>query len=265
MRICLAVCVSLLTPLAVRSQPSRAHPSVSSLTTSTVQVVPLVTIGDGWTQRFVLQNVDLVNPSSGTLTFFNSNGGPMAVDMAGIGSSNQFTFTIEVGRTVIFQTVPNSSPLQIGWASLQLNAAGPGNTFGQIVFRKQSPGLPDFMCSMVLGGLAYTKLSTFFDNTGSNYTGMGIVTCAGMPVCSGNVNLQVTVRDISGVIVSQKIITQRQGSLYWMNLATDFPETGNRMGTFEVQPLNASTTTLTGISLQFAANGAFTMITPFEN
>ena len=50
-----------------------------------------------------------------------------------------------------------------------------------------------------------------------------------------------------------------------MNLGIDFPETNGRMGVFVVEPVTQFSTTLTGFTLQFAPNGAFTAITPFEN
>jgi hypothetical protein len=137
---------------------------------------------------------------------------------------------------------------------------------GQTVFRKQTAGLPDFMCSMVLGYTAYRQLTVFFDNTNGNTTGMGILTS---DVCSFNCNvadsLRVTVSDPSGNILSQKTISQKKGVLYWMNLAVDFPATAGKMGTVLVEPVTLYSTTLSGFSLQFAGNGAFTAITPFEN
>jgi hypothetical protein len=124
---------------------------------------------------------------------------------------------------------------------------------------------PDFMCSMVLGGEGFEKLSAFFDNTGGNYTGMGILSsdvCSFSP-CQPS-QFKVTVRGLDGSMISQKTISQNRGALYWMNLAVDFPETAGRIGTFTVELLQQYSTTLTGFSLQFSANGAFTVITPFE-
>ena len=65
--------------------------------------------------------------------------------------------------------------------------------------------------------------------------------------------------------MSLKTISQKKGVLYWMNLGADFPETNGRIGTFVVEPVTKYSTTLTGFSLEFAPNGAFTAITPFEN
>lgn len=75
----------------------------------------------------------------------------------------------------------------------------------------------------------------------------------------------VTVRDLAGNTISQKTINQKPGVLYWMNLGVDFPETVGRLGTFTVESVQSFSTNLTGFSLQFAPNGAFTAITPFED
>jgi hypothetical protein len=74
----------------------------------------------------------------------------------------------------------------------------------------------------------------------------------------------VTVKTLDGTVISQRIISLGQGALYWMNLGVDFPETVGRVGTFTVEVVQQFSTTLTGFSLQFAGNGVFTVITPFE-
>jgi hypothetical protein len=95
---------------------------------------------------------------------------------------------------------------------------------------------------------------------------MGILTSQ---VCSFSCDtadsLRVSVRDLSGNLISQKTITQKKGVLYWMNLGVDFPETNGRIGSFVVEPVTIYSTTVSGFSLQFAPNGAFTAITSFEN
>ena len=122
------------------------------------------------------------------------------------------------------------------------------------------------MCSHVLGSQGYSRLTVFFDNSGGKYTGMGVLTSQTCLVfCTTPDQLRVTVYDLSGKVLSQKTITQLKGNLYWMNLGVDFPATNGVMGTFVVEPVTKYSTTLTGFSLQFAPNGAFTAITPFEN
>jgi hypothetical protein len=154
---------------------------------------------------------------------------------------------------------------QLGWAILSQQSTGLGDLFGQTIFRKQTPGRPDFMCSMALGSTSFTSTSVFFDNTEGRYTGMGILsseTCSFG--CDTPVQLKVTVKTLDGLIISTKIIDQKKGVLYWMNLAVDFPETVNRVGMFVVEPVTHFSTVLSAFSLQFAPNGAFTVVTPFE-
>lgn len=122
------------------------------------------------------------------------------------------------------------------------------------------------MCSLVLGEQAFNRLTVFFDNTGGKYTGMGILTSEICTFdCDTPVSLSVTVQDLPGNVISHKTISQKQGVLYWMNLGVDFPETNGVIGNFVVEPVTQFSTNLTGFSLQFAPNGAFTAITPFEN
>lgn len=245
-------------------------PKVGAGTTFDDPVIPMVILGDGWTERFVLQNVDSKWSSAGTISFFSADGTPLSVNLKDRGAFTAFDFNIPSGNTLMIETVPTNGAQRLGWALVQQRGtssvsndySGIGDMFGQIIFRKSTPGLPDFMCSIVLGAHAYTKLTTFFDNTGGNYTGMGVVTSNSFRG-TGTVDLRVTVRDISGSVVSQKIITRGQRTLYWMNLGVDFPETNGRMGTFEVEAVTTYSTTLTGMSLQFSGN-AFTSITPFE-
>lgn len=243
---------------------SRPHPMASSLTTFYTQIVPMVIVGDGWSQRVVLLNVDTKLPVIGTLQFY-LNGQPWQVQTRDQGTASTFLVNLQPGQTSIFETVAKTSSQQLGWALLKLTTQGLGDVFGQTIFRKQTPGMPDFMCSMVLGGEGFQKLSAFFDNTGGNYTGMGILSsepCQFSP-CQPS-QFTVTVRGLDGSVISQKTISQNRGILYWMNLATDFPASAGRMGTFTVELVQQFSTTLTGFSLQFAANGAFTVITPFE-
>jgi hypothetical protein len=266
MKTVLALCVSMLSPIAAYCQPSKLHPDASSLTTYITQVVPLVIVGEGWSQRVVLTNVDDTRSAIGTLQFFTQNGQPWTVSLTNSGNGSIFAFSLQPGQTLIYETVTQQNPQTLGWALIEENTSGLGDLLGQTIFRKQTLGQPDFMCSMILGGQAYRRLTVFFDNTGGKYTGMGILTSE---VCTFSCNnadsLRVTVQDLSGNVVSQKTINQKKGVLYWMNLGADFPETNGRIGTFVVEPVAKYSTTLTGFSLQFAPNGAFTAITPFEN
>ena len=238
---------------------------VSSLTTFYRQVVPLVIIGEGWSQRIVLTDVDTTHVAAGTVQFYTQVGRPWTVNLTTGEQNSIFAFSLQPGQSKIFETVVQQNPQVLGWALIEETSSGIADLFGQTIFRKQRPGLPDFMSSMVLGGTAFERLTVFFDNTEGRSTGMGILTSSTCIFdCSTPIPLRVTVRNLSGDLVSQKTINQLQGTLYWMDLGTDFPETNGRIGTFVVEPVKQFSTTLTGFSLQYG-NGGFTVITPFEN
>lgn len=254
-----------ITILVAGSALAQLHPRVSSLTTFDTQVVPLVIIGEGWSQRIILTNVDDSNLAAGTVQFYTQAGQPWTVHLTTGELNSIFAFSLQPGQTVIYETVVEENPQILGWALIQETTSGIADLFGQTVFRKQRPGLPDFMSSMALGGQAFSKLTVFFDNTQGRSTGMGVLTSQVCSFdCSTPIPLQVTVTNLSGAVISQKTINQLPGVLYWMDLGTDFPETNRRTGTFVVEPVMQFSTTLTGFSLQYG-NGGFTVITPFEN
>jgi hypothetical protein len=255
----------MLAGLTLAAQ-GRLHPNAGALTTDFTQVVPLVIIGEGWSQRIVLTNVDDSRAAIGTVQFLTQAGQPWTVTLTSGDRGSIFAFSLQPNQTYTLETAVSQAPQTLGWALIDENSTGLGDLLGQTIFRKQTVGRPDLMCSLVLGGQAYTRLSVFFDNTGGNYTGMGILTSQ---ICTFSCDapdpIRITVQDLSGNRISQKTITQKKGVLYWMNLGVDFPETNGRTGMFIVEPVTKYSTTVTGFSLQFAANGAFTVITPFEN
>ena len=245
---------------------SRVKPKVGALTTYSTQVVPLIILGEGWNQKIVLQNVDTSARSIGTIRFFTKDGAPWQITLKDRGgASDTFLFNLGVGQTTIFETLVDNSAQRLGWALIEQTSSGLGDLLGQTIFRKQNIGSPDFMTSHVLGDDGFERMAVYFDNTDGKYTGMGILTSEGCSFSCNARTLRVTVRDLAGNTISQKTITQKPDVLYWMNLGVDFPETIGRAGTFVVEVTQSFSTNLTGFSLQFAPNGAFTAVTPFEN
>ena len=160
--------------LAAQHQP-RMRPEVGALTTWFDQIVPLVIIGEGWSQRIILTNVDASQAAIGTIQFFTQSGAAWTVSTT-TGSGSIFAFSLQPSQTYILQTTVSQGPQTLGWAAIQENTNGLGDFLGQTIFRKQTAGLPDLMCSVLLGFQSYTKMTVFFDNTGGNYTGMGVLT-----------------------------------------------------------------------------------------
>src|ERR1043166_5366793 len=140
----LAVCVAALAPLSCFCQPARFHPSASALTTYSTQIVPLVIVGEGWSQRIVLTNVDQSRLAAGTVQFFTQAGQPWTISLTSGGPNSLFVFFLQPGQSTIFETVVLQDPQTLGWAMIEESLSGLGDLFGQAIFRKQTTGLPDF-------------------------------------------------------------------------------------------------------------------------
>lgn len=246
---------------------AQPQPNVGALTTYYTKVVPLVIVGEGWSQKIILNNVD-TEQAIGTLNFYTKDGQPWTVQLTG-GSGSTFLVNIAPGGTQIFETVARQDTQVLGWALIDQTTQGLGDVLGQTVFRKQSPGRADLMTSMVLGDRGFDEFSVHFDNTGGNYTGLGIVSSTACTTLSSSCQTDelyiVTIKDLNGAVISTKNLFQKRGRLNWMNLGDSFPETNGRAGTFNIKAGPSNLTYLTGFSLQFAGNGAFTAITPYEN
>lgn len=233
------------------------------ITTNSTQVVPLVIVGEGWSQKIILQNVDPSATATGTIQFYTKDGAPWSVDLL-TGSGSTFLINITPGQAVIFETKAKPDPQQLGWALISQTSGGSADVLGQTVFRRQADGRPDFMTSVILSDRSGSWTSTYFDNTNGNYTGMAIVTpdfCQ-FSFCQGDESYTVKITALDGTVLSTKAVLQKRGRLYWMNLGVDFPETNGRAGFFRVE--NANFRYMSAFSLQFTANGAFTAVTPYE-
>jgi hypothetical protein len=199
--------------------------NVGALTTYYTKVVPLVIIGEGWSQKIILNNVD-TEQAIGILNFYTRDGQPWSVQLTS-GSGSTFLVNIAPGATQIFETSVKQDPQTLGWALIDQTSQGLGDVLGQTVFRKQSPGRADLMTSMVLGDRAFDEFSVHFDNTGGNYTGLGIVTSTTCTTSSSSCQTDelyiVTVKDLNGVVISTKNFYQKRGRLNWMNLGDAFP------------------------------------------
>ncbi len=151
-----------MTILVAGTALAQLRPRVSAVTTFYTQVVPLVIIGEGWSQRIVLTDVDNSNVAAGTVQFYTQAGQPWTVNLTNGEQNSIFAFSLQPGQTVIFETGVQQSPQILGWALIEETTSGVADLFGQTIFRKQRPGLPDFMSSMVLRGQAFQTLTVFF-------------------------------------------------------------------------------------------------------
>jgi hypothetical protein len=80
------------------AQTPHLSPRIGDLTTFYNQFIPLLTIGDGWSQKFVLQNVDSSAPALGFIKFYDQTGASLAINIKGVGLTKVVPINIVAGN-----------------------------------------------------------------------------------------------------------------------------------------------------------------------
>jgi hypothetical protein len=224
---------------------------------------PLVIIGEGWSQQIIIHNQDREGEAlTGTLEFFTANGEPWTVDLLNQGSGNRFFVTLLPGQMAIYETVVKTHGQILGFAHLDLDCCAYHSA--QTVFRKQTAGRPDLMTSTPLADYGLRALHIPFDNRGGKFAGVGVVNLNTCFSFECETRLRYRFRDMNGNVFKEITENQKNFTLKWFSLTSDHPEVNGMVGTLEITAADEDLARLQGFSLQFAPNGAFTVISTLE-
>jgi hypothetical protein len=295
-QVVLPLCIAVAVAAAEQPPSSTSLKAVSAEqrrigwnTTMPLQVVPLIIRGEGWKQQIIIQNTDPTRESNLIVAFGRLDGSPWTIalrlrgrnQLTGIQDEivrdSDFAVWMASGIGQVILEVPESfGPQELGMAvvlqaridkdcnSSQSPVRCAGEFFGQSVFRKATPGNPDLMTTMPFSAPTNKMVSTFFDNEGSKYPGVGIVGADFADLLTPKlirINLRIAASDGSFDRVVQRLLPN--GGLIWFSLVQDFPETIGKLGRINVWCDNPNVL-ISGMSLQFAPNRAFTAISTFE-
>ena len=256
--------------------------------TMPLQFAPLVIRGDGWKQQIIIQNTDPNSDSNLILAFFRLDGTSWKIGLRLRGLNAQSGFRDETITDSVFSVwmirdkgqiileIPESfGPQELGMALVsRSDAAGcdssktpvrcPGEFFGQSVFRKRTLGDPDLMTTMPFSAPTNKTISVFYDNEEAKYPGIGIVAVDVGDLTSIKL-IPITVRIVTADGTIDKVVQRSvpNGGLIWFSLVLDFPETIGKLGRINIGANNPNVL-ISGMSLQFAPNRAFTAISTFE-
>src|SRR5262245_46932802 len=78
--------------------------------------VPLIIIGEGWSQQIAIQNVDEKESVTGTLKFFTAQGEPWRVELVGRGTADTFFVTLLPNQMAVYETTVRFAPQTLGYA-----------------------------------------------------------------------------------------------------------------------------------------------------
>ena len=240
---------------------------IETIITGSTKYVPLVIIGEGWSQQFIIQNVDDEEAATGTIQFFTSEGEPWEVEILGQGKRDTFFINLFPDQIAHLETKVEFHGQILGFAKIDMGCCP--STVAQTIFRRQAAGRPDLITSTPISGSAFRKVRIPFDNRGGKFAGVGILnteSCFSFNGCESK--LRIRLRDADGAIFHEEVVTQRNQSLRWFSLSADYPQTGGRLGSLEVVDGDDSGDfdfiDAVGFSLQFTPNGAFTSIATLE-
>jgi hypothetical protein len=227
--------------------------------------VPLVIIGEGWSQQIIIQNVDDEDNLTGTLKFFTAEGEPWRVDLVGHGTVDQLFVTLRPNQLVIYETATKAHAQELGYAFLDVGCCP--YSMVQTIFRRQEAGRPDLMTSLPVGDSGFRSSRIFFDNRDGKFAGVGILTTGTCFSSSCETGMRLRFLDENGNVFHEDTRTQRNKTLHWFSLSTDYPQAAGRIGTLEISSADPEREFISvmGFSLQFAPNGAFTAVTTVEN
>ena len=226
--------------------------------------VPLVIIGEGWSQQIVIQNADAEEPIAGTLKFFTAFGDPWTVDLVDHGRADTFFVTLFPGQLVVYETVVSFEPQVLGYAHIELDCCK--DALAQTIFRRQEANRPDLMTSFPIGEDSFRSVHVMFDNRGGKFAGVGILNTDSCFSFRCETVMDVILRDAQGNVIVQDQRTQQNGTLWWFSLSAEYPQVRGMLGSLEVKSGDPDSEFIraVGFSLQFAPNGAFTAVTTAE-
>lgn len=227
--------------------------------------IPLVIIGEGWSQQIVIQNIDEEESVTGTLKFFTAQGDPWQVDLIdGRGRSDTFFVTLLPRQMAIYETAVRFNPQTLGYAHIDGDCCP--RTLVQTIFRRQESGRPDLMTSLAVEDDTVRSVHLMFDNRDGKFAGVGILNTDTCFSFSCEQIYDIVFRDENGNTFHRASRTQRNETLWWFSLDAEFPQVRGRLGTMEVKSGDPDSEFIraVGFSLQFAPNGAFTAVTTGE-
>jgi len=226
--------------------------------------VPLVIIGEGWSQQIVIHNVDEEEAVTGTLKFFTAQGDPWEVELEGHGTADTFFVTLLPNQIVAYETVAKFHPQILGYAQIDTDCCP--RSIIQTIFRRQEEDRPDLMTSLAIEEESLRAVRIPFDNRGGKFAGVGILNTEPCFSFQCEMAMDLVFRDAQGNVILEDRKTLRNKTLWWFSLSSEYPEVVGMLGTLEVKSGDPESEFLNavGFSLQFAPNGAFTAVTTAE-
>src|ERR1700674_1270940 len=208
--------------------------------------------GAGWKTSLFFVNLEN-HPVSFQVLFFQDNGDDLFVPIAGLGSVRQVNVTLDTAGSTEFETTGFADFLSQGWALLSQTTTD--TIGGMAVFRQRVSGRQDQEAVVPIVTQFDSHFVLLFDNTAFT-TGIAIAN----PTLNF-VDIPVNIRNQSGQIIDQRIVSLGPYSHTAFSLPDTWFSTAGRRGAIEFQTSGFG---VAALGLRF--NGfAFTSFNVLEN
>jgi hypothetical protein len=216
------------------------------------RVIPHVVDGGSWQTSFFWVNLEN-HPVSFQVLFFDDFGNDMFLPVAGLGLVRQVNVTLDTAGSIEFETTGTANNLKQGWALLSQTTSD--TIGGMAVFKQHVFGRPDQEAVVPVVSQFDSHFVLLFDNT-AFITGIAISN----PTLN-SVDIPVTIRNQSGIIIDQRTISLGPYGHTAFSLPDTWFSTVARRGAIEFQTSGFG---VAALGLRFNGS-AFTSFNVLEN
>jgi len=245
------------------NQPPRFRPdALSTVWPYTTYTAAHLADGQGWTSDIILMSLGST-PQCFSVQIYGNTGAPLAVPLVSYGTQSSVRICLQPLGSATLKSTGASSPLIEGWVLLGCDPmlsfcfGGPGAPIaGSIVFRRSTPGQPDFEAAVPFDDNSVSHVALPFDNTNGFLTGLALTN----PQKSQTVvTFVLHAEDGTQLFVTAFSLGPRQHMSFV--LPTTYPQTAGTRGVLEI----TSTSGVGVLGLRFNPTGPFTTLFPVTN
>jgi hypothetical protein len=219
--------------------------SATAGTGKTTSMLPWIASGGGWKEDITLLNASSAASGSYTISFFDTNGQPLALNVGGVPSSTLTGLVPRNGRVSISPS--QDATTKVGWARIVSDA--PVLSLGRIANPQRSGILFQAATQSAVVGSSTAALP--FDNAVSNITSMAITNVSDS---DAGAILSAVADDGTPLLLTDFALQAR--STFAFSLVDKFPQLVQRRGTIFVR----SSAAVGAIGFVFNGSGSFSTI-----
>jgi hypothetical protein len=238
--------VMMLT-LSLLSGETNSKTRNSTRASSSTAVQPVVVFGDGWQQKFIIQNVGayLKQDLKLTLEFYRSDGKPWSIETKDHGTVDKIPLTIPVFGLATIETALSFGPNETGWMKIVTvpysQDEGRNYFHAQTILKRVSTDRPDsvMVAQLWTGGFSDDSV-THFDLQDGNKLDLTILNSYEPTSFTKQDTITIMLYDEDGQPFARKTKAIQRLQSVTFSLADEFPAALDRRGSIVIDGYDVS-------------------------